>query len=56
MKTQVATCIKNYNSNSLNLIKDKEYDVSMDKDSLLLFDKRGWFKLTEWQEYLEIKK
>jgi len=56
MKIQIAKCLKNYVSDGLNLIKDKEYDVSLNNNgSITLFHKKGWFTLSDWQEYFEVR-
>lgn len=54
MKTQTAICIKSFND-GIELIEDKEYDVSInDCGSLLLFHKTGWYTLEEWEEFLKV--
>lgn len=57
MNIRHVRCIKEYSDGLLNLIYDNEYDAHIFVDGvLLLFIKEGWFKLTEWKEYLEVIK
>jgi len=50
-----AICLKDYTGNGLILRKDMEYDVSLkNNDRLIIFTKRGWYEVGEWEEYLQI--
>lgn len=50
-------CIKDFSNDILQLRVGNKYTTSLCDDGvLLLFIKEGWFKLTEWKEYLEVIK
>ncbi len=53
MKTVKMKCIKEFNHCGLKLEVNKIYDVShKDNGRLVIFTKRGWYEVGEWEEYL----
>lgn len=48
-------CIKEFCDDLIHLSFGNEYDGHLYGDGgLLIFVKDGWFKLTDWEEYIEV--